>query len=115
MDEPKGRRLYVHQSDWLEKMRRERSASPDALVRAAVDFYIPIYEALQQGIPSELMAAVASAVKMSGDANAVTNHIERFVLELGGSEIAAFPAEVRREVRQHARKLKRERRVAGSR
>lgn len=63
---PKGRRLTINQEDWLARMKRERAASPDALVRDAIDFYRPIYEATHQNLQPEVLAKVFEAVRILG-------------------------------------------------
>jgi hypothetical protein len=39
-------RPWADQNAWLERMEAERSVSPSALMRAALDAYIPVFEAL---------------------------------------------------------------------
>lgn len=107
-------RLYGDQVQKLEALQTLRHSEPADVVRGATDFYIPIFEAHAQDVSASLIIKLSQALRLV-DEEKLHAMLETVLMDLGAGSIAAFPAEVRREVRQHARKLKRERRVANSR
>lgn len=88
-----GLRLFLDQQAWLERMRTERAADTKAILRAALDFYMPIYEATHQGIDPSVLAQVAEAVRLMGK--------EHFLALLASttSGLASVPAEIPAEIR----------------
>jgi hypothetical protein len=66
-------RLFEDQVEWLARMKAERSAEPATLVRSALDYYKPVYEALTAGVNPELQALVTEAAGEVGDRIVIDN------------------------------------------